>query len=57
MNIELVVEKPGKVVLYTTADGKVTVDVFFAHDNFWMTQKTMSELFGDRKSTRLNSSH
>jgi hypothetical protein len=46
MNIGLVVEKPGKVVLYTTADGKVTVDVFFAHDNFWLTQKTMSELFG-----------
>ncbi|MFH0908799.1 MAG: hypothetical protein V1929_08555 [bacterium] len=35
-----------KVVLYTTADGRVTVDVFFARDNFWLTQRTMAELFG-----------
>ena len=34
------------IVLYTTDDGKVTVDVFFAKDNFWLTQKTMAELFG-----------
>ncbi len=34
------------IVLYRTADGKVTVDVFFARDNFWLTQKTMAELFG-----------
>ncbi|MBF0495383.1 MAG: virulence RhuM family protein, partial [Deltaproteobacteria bacterium] len=31
-------------------DGKVTVDVFFAQDNFWLTQKTMGELFGVNKS-------
>lgn len=36
------------VILYRTADGKVTVDVFFARDNFWLTQKTMAELFGVR---------
>lgn len=35
-----------RVILYTTADGKVTVDVFFAQDNFWLTQRTMAELFG-----------
>jgi hypothetical protein len=34
------------IILYTTADGKVAVDVFFAQDNFWLTQKTMDELFG-----------
>lgn len=35
-----------RVVLYTTADGKVTVDVFFDADNFWLTQRAMSDLFG-----------
>jgi hypothetical protein len=33
-------------VLYQTDDGKVTVDVLFARDNFWLTQKAMAELFG-----------
>lgn len=36
----------GKVVLYTASDGKVTADVLFAEDNFWLTQRTMAELFG-----------
>jgi hypothetical protein len=35
-----------KVILYTAADGKITANVFFACDNFWITQKTMAELFG-----------
>ena len=35
-----------QVVLYQTPDGKVTVNVVFARDNFWLTQKTMAELFG-----------
>jgi hypothetical protein len=33
-------------VLYHTADGKVTVNVLFAHDNFWLAQRTMADLFG-----------
>ena len=37
-----------QVVLYHTADGKVTVNVLFAHDNFWLTQRTMADLFGVR---------
>ncbi len=40
------VHKDSKVILYTTADGKVTVDVFFSRDNFWLTQKTLADLFG-----------
>jgi hypothetical protein len=40
------IEKQNRVILYTTADGKVTVDVFFAQDNFWLTQRTMADLFG-----------
>jgi len=35
-----------RVILYTSADGKVTVDVLFARDNFWLTQRTLGELFG-----------
>jgi hypothetical protein len=39
-----------QVVLYHTPDGKVTVGVTFARENFWMTQKAMTELFGVNKS-------
>jgi hypothetical protein len=39
-------DRQNKIVLYTAADGKVTVDVFFAKETFWLTQRTMSELFG-----------
>ena len=46
MGRELEPVRQNRVVLYTTDDGKVTVDVFFAHDNFWLTQRTMAELFG-----------
>lgn len=46
MNGELQGPEPSKIVLYQTMDGKVTVDVLFAHDNFWLTQKAMAELFG-----------
>jgi hypothetical protein len=35
-----------RVTLYTTADGKVTVDVFFEAENFWLTQRSMADLFG-----------
>lgn len=35
-----------KIILYTASDGKVTADVLFAKDNFWLTQRTMAELFG-----------
>ncbi len=34
------------VVVYTASDGKVMANVFFADDTFWVTQKTMAELFG-----------
>ncbi len=35
-----------EIVLYQTPDGKVTVNVLFAQDNFWLTQRTMADLFG-----------
>lgn len=37
--------QPNRVILYTTPDGKVTVDVFFQADNFWLPQRAMAELF------------
>jgi hypothetical protein len=39
-------DEPSKIVLYQAADGKVTVNVLFAQDNFWLTQKVMADLFG-----------
>ena len=36
----------GQILLYQTDDGKVTVDVSFENETFWMTQKTIAELFG-----------
>lgn len=35
-----------QVVFYTTPDGRVTANVFFKNDTFWLTQSIMSELFG-----------
>jgi len=35
-----------RVILYTTSDGKVTVDVFFEAENFWLTQRSIADLFG-----------
>ena len=42
--------RENKIILYQTDEGKVKVDVFFAEENFWMTQKTMSELFDVERS-------
>jgi hypothetical protein len=38
--------QPNRIVLDTTADGKVIVDVFFQGDNFWLPQRGKAELFG-----------
>ena len=39
-------QQPTRIVLYTTEDGRVTVDVVFERETFWLTQKAMAELFG-----------
>ncbi len=46
MSRELEPARQSRIILYTTADGRVTVDVVFAQENFWLTQKAMAELFG-----------
>jgi hypothetical protein len=38
--------QPNRIVLYNAADGKVTVNVIFARDNFWVPQRAIAELFG-----------
>ena len=37
--------QPNRIILYNAADGKVTVNVFFARDNFWLPQRAIAELF------------
>ncbi len=35
----------GKILLYQSENGKVTVDVRFEDETFWLTQKALAELF------------
>ena len=44
-NMTQIATQSSPIVLYTTDDGKVTVRVVFANETFWLTQKTMAELF------------
>ncbi len=37
--------KTNQLILYTTAIDTVKVEVTFAEDSFWLTQKAMSNLF------------
>jgi len=38
--------KARDLLLFRTQDKKVNVSVFFREGTFWLTQKTMAELFG-----------
>lgn len=38
------------IILYQTEEGKVKINVFFADENFWMTQKVMGDLFDVQKA-------
>ena len=40
----------GQILLYQTDDGKVTVDVSFENETFWMTQAVLAELFSVERS-------
>lgn len=33
------------LVLFTTQNGKVNIDVYFQDETLWLTQKTIAELF------------
>lgn len=45
------VENQSKIVLYTTEDGDVNVDVYFQDETFWLTQKAISKLFNVESNT------
>lgn len=40
-----------EIILYTTPEGKVKVEVILQDESVWLTQKAMGELFGVVKST------
>ena len=40
-----------KIVLYSTDDGNVSVEVLFHNETFWLTQKAMAELFAVESHT------
>jgi hypothetical protein len=42
-------QKLSNFVIFQTAEGKVNIDVFFAQDTLWLTQKVMAELFDTTK--------
>lgn len=44
-------QKLENFVIFQTEEGKVNIDVFFAEETLWLTQKLMSELFDVSKST------
>jgi hypothetical protein len=39
-------QEQARIILYTTDSGNVSVDVYFENETFWMTQKSMADLFG-----------
>lgn len=43
MNNEL--ENAGKILIYQNEKGDTKIDVYFAQDTIWMTQRTMAELY------------
>jgi hypothetical protein len=37
-----VVPEEGQILLYTTPDGEIKLDVFFSDETVWLTQKKMA---------------
>ena len=42
-------DQRSQIIIYQTEDGKTRVEVRFEHENVWMTQKLMAELFDTTK--------
>lgn len=42
-------QKLSNFVIFQTEEGKVNIDVFFAYETLWLTQKVMAELFATTK--------
>ena len=45
-NDNLYVIREDKIIFYSNDETTVNIDVYFADETFWLTQKTMSTLFG-----------
>jgi hypothetical protein len=43
--------KNSEIILYTSLEGQVKVDVFFQDETVWLTQKRMADLFGVEVNT------
>src|SRR5690625_2912550 len=43
--------KESEIVLYTTPQGDVKIDIRFEEETFWLSQKKMAELFGVKVHT------
>lgn len=39
-----------QIIIYQTADGKTRVEVRFEHENVWLTQNTLANLFQTTKN-------
>jgi hypothetical protein len=39
-----------QIAFYQASDGSVNIEVLFAEENIWLTQKKMAELFGVDRS-------
>ena len=39
-------KRQSEILLYSTPDGDIRVEVTFEDETFWLTQKRMAELFG-----------
>jgi hypothetical protein len=50
MSNELVPQE-NELIFYTTPDGKVSVEVLFQNETFWLSQKRMADLFGVEVNT------
>jgi hypothetical protein len=44
-NFNIMNDQSSQIILYQTVDGKTRVEVRFEHENVWLTQKLMAELF------------
>ena len=43
-------KKGGQIIIFTTADEKVSVDVFMGEETVWLTQQQIAELFSTART-------
>lgn len=51
MKEEMTKPVESNLIIYSTPDGHVKVDIVYSDESFWMTQKRMAELFGVEVNT------